>query len=590
MSMTLFRFIRAMLRPYSFSVGVMLVVAVIFAAQTSISPYILKLMVNRLIAEPEVDPFIALIGPVAMYLATSFIISTAFRFYDYFVTYMMIPSLRKKISTYCIEHLLKLSHQFYQNNFAGSLGSKVSELVMAVPDLLQIIIDRFFSHGLALIIAVFTLWQVNARFALILLIWSVILLGIALLTSRTLTRLAAEWAFKGHRVTGRIVDTLSNMLTVRLFARGKNEDAWLTASIDEARSAERALELCYFKLWLFYGYSFFFVQCLNFYFLLQGRAEGWVTVGDFALVLTLNMNVMEFLWKMTQEFSKFSKLQGRIRQDLADLMVAPEIEDKVGAKELSLTRGEITFDKVHFQYKGAEPLFQQKSATIHPGEKVGLVGYSGSGKTTFVNLILRLYDVASGRIMIDGQNIQEVTQDSLHKVIGMIPQDPSLFHRTLMENIRYGRPEATKKEAIEAAKKAHAHEFIQDLPENYDALVGERGVKLSGGQRQRIAIARAILKNAPILILDEATSQLDSVTESYIQDSLWELMQGKTTLVIAHRLSTLLHMDRILVFDKGKIVEDGTHQELLIKGGLYTTLWEAQVGGFLPEKKKEENR
>lgn len=589
MNLTLSRFMRAMLRPYSFSVGVMLVVAVIFAAQTSLLPYILKLMVNRLIAEPEVDPFIALTGLVAMYLATSFIISTAFRFYDYFVVYVMIPSLRKKISIYCIEHLLKLSHQFYQNNFAGSLGSKVSELVMAVPDLLQIIIDRFFSHGLALLVAVFTLWQVNERFALLLLIWAVILLSIALLTSRKLTRLAAEWAFKGHRVTGRIVDTLSNMLTVRLFARGKNEDAWLTASIDEARSAERALELCYFKLWLFYGYSFFFVQCLNFYFLLQGRAEGWVTVGDFALVITLNISVMEFLWKMTQEFSKFSKLQGRIRQDLADLMVTPEIEDRVGAKDLFLTRGEITFDKVHFQYKGAEPLFQQKSAIIHPGQKVGLVGYSGSGKTTFVNLILRLYDVASGHIMIDGQNIQEVTQDSLHRVIGMIPQDPSLFHRTLMENIRYGRPEATKKEAIEAAKKAHAHEFIQNIPESYDALVGERGVKLSGGQRQRIAIARAILKNAPILILDEATSQLDSVTESYIQDSLWELMQGKTTLVIAHRLSTLLHMDRILVFDKGKIVEDGTHQDLLAKGGLYTTLWDAQVGGFLPEKQKEEN-
>ncbi|MBL8677380.1 MAG: ABC transporter ATP-binding protein, partial [Alphaproteobacteria bacterium] len=242
MNLTLSRFMRAMLRPYSFSVGVMLVVAVVFAAQTSILPYILKLMVNRLIAEPEVDPFIALTGLVAMYLATSFIISTAFRFYDYFVTYVMIPSLRKKISTYCIEHLLKLSHQFYQNNFAGSLGSKVSELVMAVPDLLQIIIDRFFSHGLALLIAVFALWQVNARFALLLLIWAVILLGIALLTSRKLTCLAAEWAFKGHRVTGRIVDTLSNMLTVRLFARGKNEDACLTASIDEARSAEKAVE------------------------------------------------------------------------------------------------------------------------------------------------------------------------------------------------------------------------------------------------------------------------------------------------------------------------------------------------------------
>ncbi len=212
------------------------------------------------------------------------------------------------------------------------------------------------------------------------------------------------------------------------------------------------------------------------------------------------------------------------------------------------------------------------------------MGYSGSGKSTFVNLILRLYDITSGHIYIDDQDIREVTQDSLHKVIGMIPQDPSLFHRSLRENIHYGRPEATDKEVIEAAKHGHAHEFIEALPHGYDSLVGERGVRLSGGQRQRIAIARAILKNAPILILDEATSQLDSVTESYIQDSLWEVMEGKTTIVIAHRLSTLLHMDRILVFDRGKIVADGTHQELLTKGGLYKTLWDAQVGGFLPEK------
>ncbi|MDP4156896.1 MAG: ABC transporter ATP-binding protein, partial [Bacillota bacterium] len=531
------------------------------------------------------DPFIALIGPVAVYLGMSFLMSTFFRLYGYFVEYRMIPELRKRISTHCLEHLLKLSHQFYQNNFAGSLGSKVSELVMAIPDILQIFMDRFLSHSLALLIAAFTLWQVNAWFSLILLAWSLIFLTVSILSSRHLTRLAAEWSFKGHLVTGRIVDTLSNMLTVRLFARGKDEDAWLTATIDDAKSAERALEWSYFKIWLLYGYGFVVAQCLNFYFLLQGRAEGWITIGDFALVLGLNISVMDFLWQLAREFSKFSKLQGRIRQDLADIMVTPEIQDSPRAKELLLTRGEIVFEDVRFQYLGTTPLFQKKSVTIVPGQKVGLVGYSGSGKSTFVNLILRLYDVTSGCILIDGQDIRDVTQDSLHAAIGMIPQDPSLFHRSLMDNIWYGRPNATPEEVIEAARRAHANEFIANLPQGYEALVGERGVKLSGGQRQRIAIARAMLKNAPILILDEATSQLDSVTESFIQESLWELMQGKTTIIIAHRLSTLLHMDRILVFDKGKIVEDGTHQQLLSKGGLYKTLWDAQVGGFLPDKK-----
>jgi ATP-binding cassette subfamily B protein len=269
-------------------------------------------------------------------------------------------------------------------------------------------------------------------------------------------------------------------------------------------------------------------------------------------------------------------------------MLPLEIVDKPNATILNCTHGKIRFDKIKFHYKGTAPLFQNKSIEIKAGQKVGLVGYSGGGKSTFVNLILRLYDITDGAILIDGQDIRDVTQDSLRTSIALIPQDPSLFHRSLMENIRYGRIDATDEEVILAAKKAHAHEFIEKLSQSYDSLVGERGVKLSGGQRQRIAIARAILKNAPILILDEATSQLDSVTESSIQESLWELMQNKTTLVIAHRLSTLLHMDRIIVFDKGVIVEDGTHAELLTNNGLYRTLWKAQVGGFLPDKKNED--
>ncbi len=266
-------------------------------------------------------------------------------------------------------------------------------------------------------------------------------------------------------------------------------------------------------------------------------------------------------------------------------MDKPEFQDLPGAYELKVTKGIISFDRVLFHYKGITPLFHNKSVIIEAGQKAGLVGYSGSGKSTFVNLILRLYDVTEGYILIDGQDIRGCTQDSLRKNIAMIPQDPSLFHRTLMENIRYGRIDANDESVVEAAKRAHAHEFIAKLPQGYNSLVGERGVKLSGGQRQRIAIARAILKNAPILILDEATSALDSVVESDIQQSLWELMQGKTTIVIAHRLSTLLHMDRILVFDMGKIVEDGTHTELLAMNGMYKTLWEAQVGGFLLDQR-----
>ena len=287
------------------------------------------------------------------------------------------------------------------------------------------------------------------------------------------------------------------------------------------------------------------------------------------------------------QVDEFNQAVGKCKQSLINLIMPHELKDEQEAANLVVTKGQIVFSGVKFHYHGTQTLFQNKSVAIDAGQKVGLVGYSGSGKSTFVNLILRLYEVADGQILIDDQNIRQITQDSLRANITMIPQEPSLFHRRLMENIRYSRIEASDEEVIEAAKKAHAHEFISKLSQGYESLVGERGIKLSGGQRQRIAIARAILKNAPILILDEATSQLDSVTESNIQDSLWDLMQAKTTIVIAHRLSTLLHMDRILVFDNGHIVEDGTHSQLLHHQGLFKTLWDAQVGGFLPNKKKE---
>ena len=325
----------------------------------------------------------------------------------------------------------------------------------------------------------------------------------------------------------------------------------------------------------------------------------------------INFNIINTLYKLSHTLRDFIGNWGAVDQAIA-LLETSEMthSDKPKATVLTCTKSKIIFDHVTFNYKGTEPLFKNKTIEIQGGQKVGLVGYSGCGKSTFVNLILRFYDVTDGAILIDGQDIRNVTQDSLRENIAMIPQDPSLFHRSLMENIRYGRIDASDEEVISAAKKAHAHEFVSTLPQGYDSLVGERGVKLSGGQRQRIAIARAILKNAPILILDEATSQLDSVTENLIQESLLELMNSpieysprekgdpdldfrlrgndknrKTVLVIAHRLSTLLHMDRILVFDKGKIVEDGTHSELLAKGGLYKHLWNAQVGGFLGDEK-----
>lgn len=578
-------FIYKVVRPFAGGIFVMFAVAITWAVVISVRPYILKIMLNRVADVPSQDIIEYLTIPALVYLFVSFLYPTIFRVHGYFVEIQMIPNLRQRIAQSSYGLLIKQSHSYYQHHFSGSLASKVNDLTSGIPNILESLIDRFFSNGLALAFAIFILWQVNITFALILLIWAILFISGALFLSKRIIHLSDVWSEWGSTLTGKIVDSLSNILSVRLFARESAEKSSLQTTLGGAVKAEQKLQWAYFWLWFSYGYSFFIVLALNLYFLIKGRQEGWITVGDFVLVLTLNISIVDFFWRLTQEFSQFSQSLGKVKQALRTLMVTPDIQDKPNASPLMITKGKIVFDRVQFSYKGSDPLFQDKSVTIEHGQKVGLVGYSGSGKSTFVNLILRLYDVSSGRILIDDQDIRDVTQDSLHAAIGMIPQDPTLFHRSLNENIHYGRLDASKSEIIAAAKRAHADEFIATLPQGYDSLVGERGVKLSGGQRQRIAIARAMLKNAPILILDEATSQLDSVTESFIQESLWEVMQGKTTIVIAHRLSTLLNMDRILVFDQGKIVEDGTHQTLLVMGGLYKTLWDAQVGGFLPDQK-----
>ena len=578
---SVFLYIVKMLKSFPGALFVMFGAAIVLAIDTSVKPYILKVILDRATESSEQNVFQYLAIPSICYLLMNFILSTSWRIYDYFVQINMFPKLRAKIANESLGLLLDKSHNYFQNNFSGSLANKVNDLTGNVPDIVQIAIDRFFSHGLALIFAICTLWQVNIRFALFTLGWTVIFTVFAIFISKRLTVLADDWSEYGSIITGKVVDVLSNSLSVRLFSAKRSEKKSLSETFEATVKAEQKLQWSFFWMWVLYGYSFCMLLGVNLYFLVKGRQEGWVSIGDFALVLVLNVAIVDFLWEVARDFSQFTKYLGKITQALKAILSDPEFVDIPNATELSVSHGGIIFDKVKFHYKGNEALFQNTSVTIYPGQKVGLVGYSGGGKSTFVNLILRLYDVNDGRILIDDQNIKDVTQDSLRAAIGMIPQDPSLFHRSLMDNIRYGLVGASDAQVIEAAKRAYAHEFITRLPQGYQSLVGERGVKVSGGQRQRIAIARAILKNAPILILDEATSQLDSLTESDIQKSLWELMQGKTTIVIAHRLSTLLHMDRILVFDKGQIIEDGSCHELLDRGGTFKNLWESQVGGFL---------
>ncbi|MES2212812.1 MAG: ABC transporter ATP-binding protein [Pseudomonadota bacterium] len=504
-----------------------------------------------------------------------------------YINYKFQPLIKNKIISETFKYILFSSNQFFQNNLSGRISNQINSLADNVERILHNLSPDFLRGISMLIIAFASMYYVNPRFFIILAIWLAVFATFSIGMARRLVGLSNVHSDSESMYTGQVVDTIANASNVRIFSRLIYEVFRLEKYLQVTKNRFQEKEI--FLILLQIGQGFLIAVMLGFmmYSLISLYEKSLITIGDFALIIGLGMEVGHVTWHTMWQVSEFYDAVGKCKQSLDNLIVPHQIIDNKDAKSLLIKNGQIDFANVKFHYSGATPLFQDKSITIKPGQKVGLVGYSGSGKSTFVNLILRIYDVTDGRILIDGQDIRDVTQDSLRRNIAMIPQDPSLFHRSLMENIRYGRIEATDEEVTDAAKKAHADDFICKLPQAYESLVGERGIKLSGGQRQRISIARAILKNAPILILDEATSQLDSVTEIMIQQSLWHLMRDKTTLIIAHRLSTLLNMDRILVFDKGRVVEDGSHADLIIRGGLYKTLWETQVGGFLPDKKYE---
>ena len=576
------KFFFACIRPFRWWVGGQFLVGIIWAIDLSLRPYILKIMIDLLAQEPEPGVYDGLVNAAIFYVLMSVIIFITFRFYD-FVWLHMNPYLKRHIGSVLMNRMMQHAHHLFQENFSGSLGNKIKDVMSGIPDLLKTAVDQFFSHGLAFLIAIAAVGIVDFKFSIALSIWVAVFISGSLYLSNRGQQLSDDAAEVRSTVVGTIVDILSNMSSVRLFAGRGAERGNLGVILDHYVKTDQRRDWFFFRMNAFQGLSFIIYQGIVLYWLVYGFKSGIITPGDFALILTVNIAMVNALWPLSKDILVFAELAGNVSQGLRIALSPLDIEDKPGSLDLAVRKGEIVFSQVHFRYRNQEALFENKSVTIQPGQKVGLVGYSGGGKTTFVSLILRLFEVTGGHILIDGQDIKEVTQDSLRDNIGMIPQDLSLFHRSLMENIRYARMDATDEEVYEAAKKAFAHEFIMQLPDGYQSMVGERGVKLSSGQRQRIAIARVILKDAPLLVMDEATSQLDSVTESFIQDTLWKLMKDKTTIVIAHRLSTLLHMDRILVFEHGKIVEDGTHEQLLALKGHYKKLWDTQVGGFLPE-------
>jgi ATP-binding cassette subfamily B protein len=395
---------------------------------------------------------------------------------------------------------------------------------------------------------------------------------------------AQNYAATRSLVNGKIVDAVTNILNAKLFARLGYEREYLNGFLEtEVATARRTFWFMERVRW----FQFIAAAALKLgtvYYALTLWDGGLIGVGDFTMSIGLALLIISDARNLTRRFLEFFEYVGNVANGVDTIIRPHEIVDAPDAQRLRITQGRIEFRNVRFGYDPEQPVFDGLNVIIEPGQRVGLVGFSGSGKSTFVSLMLRNFEPQGGQILIDGTDIMSVSQDSLHEQVSLIPQDPSLFHRSLKENIGYGKLVADDAEITAAAKLAHADEFILHITEGYDSLVGERGVKLSGGQRQRIAIARVILKDAPILILDEATSSLDSVTEQTIQENLDRAMGRKTVIAIAHRLSTIAHLDRILVFDNGRIIEDGSHEELLARQGIYHQLWSRHAGGFLPEQ------
>ncbi|OGE86025.1 MAG: hypothetical protein A3J48_03260 [Candidatus Doudnabacteria bacterium RIFCSPHIGHO2_02_FULL_46_11] len=498
-----------------------------------------------------------------------------------FVNNYFQPRVMADLLNTCFKYLQLHSFTFFSNNFAGSLVKKTTRYERSFEN----IADQMYWHigqtviRFLLIFAV--MWWVNVLFALILAVWVALYFYLHLKFTNFKLKYDIQKAELDSKMSGFLADTITNNLNIKFFGGYKRESksfadlnekhykirkwTWDLAAMAEA------------------GQSFMMValELLLLYVALRLWRTGAVTVGDFVLIQVYLSQLFGRLWELGRYIRQIYESLADA-EEMTEILVAPhEIQDLPGAAQLRVEKGEIDFKSITFGYYENTNTFKKFDFKIRAGERVALVGPSGGGKTTIVKLLLRFHDLDKGEISIDGQDISKITQESLRANIALVPQEPILFHRGLMENIRYARPNATDQEVIKAAKLAHAHEFISSFPDGYDTYVGERGIKLSGGERQRVAIARAILKDAPIFILDEATSSLDSESELFIQDALRNLMKGKTTIVVAHRLSTIMQMDRIVVIEKGKIIEEGKHEELVkAKQGIYQKLWKIQAGGF----------
>lgn len=475
------------------------------------------------------------------------------------------------------------SYSFFASTFIGSLVTKTKRYVDSFETIHDVFVFHIWFSGMSVVSAFFVLLFSAPLFAWIFLGWLVVFIAGSTFFVRAIVARDVVHARAKSKTTGALADAFTNILNIKMFAqRSKEIDVFAQVSAHEERTRRRA--------WFMQSHQIVFqasliacMEIVSMFLAIRFWVAGSITLGTVTLIQTYLLLLFDVVWNIGRNMTRFINA-------IADAQEAIEIFEKpitvanpIHPEPVRIKHGAITFEHVSFAYNSKRKVFDDLTLYIPAGQRVGLVGHSGAGKTTITKLLLRFSNVTSGRICIDNQDISAITQDDLRRHISYVPQEPILFHRSLRENIAYGKPHATENEIIQASQRAHAHEFIQNLPDGYDTLVGERGIKLSGGERQRVAIARAMLKDAPIVVLDEATSALDSMSERFIQAGFNELMRGRTTLVIAHRLSTIAGLDRIIVFEKGSIAEDGTHEELMRANGVYAELWKQQSAGFIGE-------
>lgn len=568
-------------------VGLLVSIPLTALVSNIIPPLILANVLSRLAAHDYQEGHVwASFGPSLVLYGVLVLFSgvVMWRIVDYMV-WRLEGAVLRDIANKIFEHLMHQSSDFHANHFGGSLVSQTNKILGGYIRVADTTWFQTLPMFWGIVFAAIVLASRAPLYSAIFVIFSIVYIISSYFVTERIRKLGAKHAAAESKQTGYLADAITNVMAIKSFARGDFEQQRYRESSDITYNWLRRLLRVSQVQMSYFSTMTSFIMAISLTVAVIGVVSYDANIATVFLILNYTAYIASQLFTFSvQSLRNYNRALGDASDMTKILEMEPAVQDPARPEKVAIRSGSIAFDNVNFKHDGSdEAIFDGLNLQIKNGEKIGLVGHSGSGKTTFTRLLLRFSDIDSGEILIDGQNIAHITQDDLHRNIAYVPQEPLLFHRTILENIAYGKPEASINAVRKAAKQAHAKEFIDELPKGYETLVGERGVKLSGGQRQRIAIARAMLKNAPILVLDEATSALDSESEVLIQDALWKLMEGRTAIVIAHRLSTVQRMDRIIVLDDGKIVEQGSHQELLKLNGQYAKLWNHQSGGFIED-------